>query len=74
MLYTSDFNQLLNNWNAQLNSKSVDPAYKDALRDCIYDLNSLLTKSIDEELTYQDFLEMEADSYLSSLEAHEPAA
>lgn len=76
MLYESDVRGLLQQWEARLNCPEADdaPEYRDALRDCIFDLNNLLSKSIEEELSYQDFLEMQADSYLSSEEAHEKAA
>ena len=74
MIYNCDINQLISEWNKRMTDTSYDPSYHDALNDCIYELNNLLSKSIEEELTYQDYLEMEADSYLASQEAHEYVA
>ena len=74
MIYTKDIDELIDTWQLSLQSFKDSPDYVDGIRDCIYDLSNLVTKSIDEELTYQDFLEMEADSYLASIEAHEKVA
>jgi hypothetical protein len=52
--------------------------YRDALGECIYELNCLITKTLQDEMTEQDALDyllsQEADSYLSSMEAHESVA
>ena len=74
MIYTKDIDELIDKWQLSLQSFKDNPDYVDCIRDCIYDLSNLVTKSINEELTYQDFLEMEADSYLASIEAHEKVA
>ena len=74
MIYTKDIDKLIDKWQLSLQSFKDNPDYVDGIRDCIYDLSNLVTKSINEELTYQDFLEMEADSYLASIEAHEKVA
>lgn len=47
--------------------------YRDALNDCIYDLNTLFSKAFQEEAEAMDTIEeQEADRYLSSMESHEP--
>ena len=55
MLYESDLNNLLSQWKERMNEQT-DSAYKDAVSDCIYDLNSLLDKSLsDEALALESF-------------------
>ena len=74
MIYVADLQKLMSSWQERMESPVQPSAYKDALSECIYDLNNLILRAIEDELTYQDFLDMEADSYLSSMEAHEKAA
>lgn len=71
MLYNVDITNLISQWQTRANAFGDSTDYALAIHECMFDLNNLLTKSIDEELSYQDFLQMEADSYLSSIEAHE---
>ena len=72
---------LLGQWEQRMN-QNTDASYKDALRECIYELgyciNSIFQEdflnSVPPEEVEQWLLEQEADSYLASMEAHEPAA
>jgi len=73
MIYISDLQQLVNSWQGRVDSSIYPSSYKDGVMDCIYELNQLISKSIDEEIAYNEFLDSEADSYLSSIEAHEAA-
>lgn len=74
MITISDLQKLTEEWACRLASPSQPRDYKDALYECIYDLNNVINHSIEEELSYKDFLEQEADNYLASAEAHEYAA
>lgn len=75
MIYITDLQFLVSSWLDRLGDPSQPLAYKDALNECIYDLNNLIDRSLTEELDYKDMLESwQADNYLSSLEAHESAA
>lgn len=75
MIYISDLQQLLSQWQERAKSDSQPTFYKDALNDCVYELNSLIEKSVLEDADYEDMLEeIEADNYLSSVEAHESFA
>lgn len=76
---------LLSQWRERL-SKDYDRSYKDGLNDCIYDLQQLLSMSLEfypDDIIYESgdpmlyenmedyFNSLEADGYLSSLAAHE---
>lgn len=74
MILVSDLQQLISTWQERANNSSQPFDYKNGVGECIFDLSHLITHSIDEELDYQDFLEQEADSYLSSMDAHESVA
>lgn len=75
MITVSDMQQLLASWTERLNTSFQPSPYKDALSECIYELNQLITHSIDEELSYQEYLDSwTADDYLSTMEAHEQIA
>ena len=73
MICISDLQQLVDRWQERHDSCLYPQSYKDALLDCIYEVNQLVNRSINEELSYQDYLQQEADSYLSTIEAHEAA-
>jgi hypothetical protein len=66
--------KLASRWQERLDNPNQPTAYKDALSECIYDINCLINHSIEEELSYQDYLQIEADNYLSTMEAHEEVA
>lgn len=84
MIYFSQLTGLLSQWEGRLQQPDLPQAYKDALRDCSYELSSLMDNECEEEaLASINFIpedvetalqEMEADAWLSSLESHEPAA
>ena len=67
MIYTKDINDLLAQWTKRMAEFSSNSEYVDGVRDCIYDLNQLLTKSLDEELAYKDYVEQEQLSFLPPL-------
>ncbi len=73
MVTIADLQQLISGWSERLSSQSQPSAYKDALSECIYDLNQLINHSIEEELAYRDMLH-EADEYFSNLEPEDYAA
>lgn len=70
MIYVSDLQQLVSVWTERLGNNSQPSSYKDALSECIYELNNLISTSILEEFTYQDFLEKEADTQLSIMKEY----
>lgn len=75
MITISDLQQLTKSWQERLGDTSQPLPYKDALNDCLYELNQLINHAIEEELDYQDMLDSwEADAYLSTMEAHEHIA
>lgn len=75
MITVSDIQQLIASWEERLDTSFQPSSYKDALSECIYELNQLITSSIDEELSYQEYLDSwAADDYLSTMEAHEQIA
>lgn len=71
MINVADLQNLIDSWQERADSPVQPFSYKNALLECIYDLNKLISQSIEEEMAYQDFLQQEADAYLSSIEAHE---
>lgn len=75
MITVSDIQQLIASWAKRLDTSFQPSPYKDALSEYIYELNQLVTNSIDEELSYQEYLDSwAADDYLSTMEAHEQIA
>lgn len=74
MITVSDCQQLINKWEERLQSPLHSFDYRNALSECIDELNHLIGHSIEEELSYQDYLDMEADSYLSAMKDYEEIA
>ncbi len=78
MIYTSDLQQLINNWQERVGTTVHSQLYKDGVMDCIYELNQLINKALLEEMTEEDardyILSQEADAYLSSEENYYAAA
>ena len=70
MLYDSEINSLLDQWTERLNYVTAEQSYKDAVRDCIYDVKSLI-HSQDVEEAAAAFEQEIADDYLSTIEAHD---
>lgn len=75
MVYISDLQQLISSWQKRLDSSVQPPSYKDALLDCIYELNSLIDCTLLDEMTEEDaseyLLSQQADDYFSNLEPEE---
>lgn len=74
MISVFDLQQIITKWQERADSPTQPFAYKTGISECIFEVNQLIDQSIEEELTYQDFLDQEADRYLSSVEAHEAVA
>lgn len=74
MICVSDVQQLIQGWTERLGNPAQPAPYRDALSECVYDLNNLINRSIQEELSYQDYLEQQADEYFSNLEPEDYAA
>jgi hypothetical protein len=74
----TDLQKLISQWTERMGNTTHPLPYRDALGECIYELNCLITKTLQDEMTEQDALDyllsQEADSYLSSMEAHEDVA
>lgn len=72
MIYPSDIYKITSQWTERIGNSSYPQPYRDALMECCNELNSLVDKSIEEEVDYQDYLDsVDADNHLSSIEAHE---
>jgi hypothetical protein len=72
MLYESDLNKLLDQWTERLGFQTAKQEYKDALRDCIYDVKCLIAKNFEEETLAREAWEQQmADDYLATIEAHD---
>ena len=59
MLYDSDLNKLLDQWIERLSFQTAKQEYKDALRDCIYDLKCLVDKQFQEECLANEAFEQQ---------------
>lgn len=74
----TDLQNLISQWTERMGDNTQPLPYRDALGECIHELNCLINKVLQDEMTEQDALDyilsQEADSYLSSLEAHEHVA
>lgn len=75
MVYISDLQKLIGTWMERINNPVHSLSYKDAISDCIYELNEIVNKAVIDQLDYESMLDYihnnEADIYLSSAEAHE---
>ena len=49
MLYESDINNLMSQWEERLCFLVISQSYKDGIRDCMYDLKTLMDKNLEEE-------------------------
>ena len=71
MIYINDIQQLADKWTERMNNPTQSFEYKNALSECIYELNQLINKTLIDELTEkdaeQDLLQQAAD-YFSNLE------
>lgn len=74
MITISDCQQLVNKWMERTQNPLHSFDYKNALLECVDELNHLINHSIEEELLYQDYLDVEADNYLSAMKDYEETA
>ena len=78
MIYISDIQQLADKWTERMNNPAQSFEYKNALSECIYELNQLIDRTLLDEMTEEDardyILSQEADDYLSSEENYYAAA
>ena len=74
MITISDCQQLVNKWMERVQNPLHSFDYKNALLECVDELNHLINHSIEEELLYQDYLDMEAGNYLSTMKDYEETA
>jgi hypothetical protein len=80
MPFQSDIVSLLSQWKERALNESYSDQYRDAVNDCIYELNDIVRKRMMEEAVdrmsdediKQYFEEIDADSYISSSEFIEP--
>ena len=50
MIYLTDINRLLSVWIERMGDMRFPSAYREAVSDCVYELNSLVSSTIEEEL------------------------
>lgn len=82
MAHPTNINNLLHIWQGRLQDSQFSTEYREAIGDCIYELQEVLNYSWQEEYinslppeeVEQYLHEQEADSYLSTIEAHENIA
>ena len=69
MIYISDIQQLADKWTERMNNPAQSFDYRNALSECVYDLNQLINKTLLDQMTEEDardyILSQEADAYLS---------
>jgi len=69
MIYISDIQQLADKWTERMNNPAQSFDYRNALSECVYDLNQLINKTLLDQMTEEDargyILSQEADSYIS---------
>lgn len=85
MIVENNIKSLLSQWKKRLSNESYSEEYRCALGECMYDLQNILEKIMEEEKAnlqevianlpskeVEDYLmQQEADDYLASMEAHE---
>ena len=59
MLYESDINNLMSQWEERLCFLGVSQSYKDGIRDCMYDLKTLMDKNLEEEALANEAFEQQ---------------
>ena len=69
MIYISDIQQLADKWTERMNNPTQSFDYRNALSECVYELNQLINKTLLDQMTEEDardyILSQEADSYIS---------
>lgn len=72
MIYEGDLTILSQMWEERLRNPELDTSYKDAVKDCLYEMNSFVNAMSEFDEDTQKYLdEQNADAYLSSMESHE---
>ena len=61
MVYESDLNNLLSQWQEITHKPFVDPSYLDGVNDCIYDLKMLVDKQFQEEIMAKEAFEQQLE-------------
>lgn len=56
MIYEEDLKSLVDDWQKRLKDTTQPLSYRDALGECIMELNSILKKSEEDDLDYIDYL------------------
>jgi len=56
MIYEEDLKSLIDDWQKRLKDKTQPFSYRDALGECIMELNNILKKSEEDDLDYIDYL------------------
>ena len=69
MIYISDIRQLTDKWTERMNNPAQSFDYRNALSECVYELNQLINKTLLDQMTEEDardyILSQEVDSYIS---------
>ena len=55
MIYLSDIQNLISEWTERMDLIVYPQSYRDAISDCIYDLNNLVDDAIKEEMQAEEF-------------------
>jgi hypothetical protein len=64
MMYLTDIERLLSSWTERLGNPTLPQSYKDGLNDCLFELNQLVSDTVENEIAaYEHIME----------EAHEAA-
>lgn len=75
MIYVTDLQNLVSQWLSRSTDHSYPSPYRDAISECICDLNTLLENHFREEIeSHEAYEESLADTWLSSLESLEEVA
>ena len=72
MVYVSELQDLVSQWLDRMSNTEQPVPYRDALNECVYEVNKIIDNAIEAEEDCQRQLDEQwADSFLSSLEADE---
>lgn len=70
MLYDTDINNLLSEWNERLGLSGNSQSYKDALSECIFDLKCAVNKNFEEEALANEAFEQRLEDTERDWEAY----
>lgn len=74
MIYESSCTKLISEWVERSQNQKYSDDYRKAIAECAFELECTINSLIEEEFNINQYLnEQEADTYLSSMEAHEVA-